>query len=732
MFFVFAGFLKGTGVNQSKPVFHINKTQGAIKIDGHINEKTWEEAQVVELKYEIMPGENIPPEVKTLCYLLYNENTLFVAFKAYDPHPEKIRAHLSDRDKFSKEDAVAIVIDTFNDQNRAYGFFSNALGIQIDEVFSDGGNVEDNSWDSIWNSAGRITPEGYEVEIAIPFRSLQFQRSKKNQVWGCTLLRLYPRDQFIQITNFPHNRSNSCLVCQFPTLEGIENVNPGLNIELDPTVTGFNTITKPVLSGSAGDTKKSDLEYGISGHWGFTPNLTLSGTVNPDFSQVEADIVQLDINKQFALSYQEKRPFFLEGKDFFTTLINAVYTRSVADPEWGMKISGKEGKNAIGLFVSQDNQTNFIFPGAQGSKPGYSTDYNTSSVLRYRRHIGRSSTVGVLYSDRESGDYFNRLGGIDGLLRFSKSDSLRFQALGSSTHYSKDIASKYAQKEDTITGYSTSIIYQRQTRAYGWGAKYEDFSPEFRADLGFVPQVDYRKGTTSAYYAIWGKKNSLFPHIRFDGELSQTWQHNGNLLEKNAELFVEIEMPLQTLMQFTFGTQKKIYNMTPFNLDYMGGYFRINPSGTILFNCRFNLGDEIDYANTRPGKWFYIRPLLTIKAGKHFSSTLSYSFSRLGVERGRLYRTHVIEGNFLYHFNKQAFFRAIIQYTDIARNPDLYDKPVDPGYKKFFSQLLFSYKLNPRTVFFLGYSDNYLGNWLVPLSQTNRTLFLKLGYALSL
>lgn len=730
--FIILTFHLWSHVGEESTVYQMRKTPGNIKIDGHIIEKAWEDALLVPVNNEIMPGENTVALIRTECLILYDDTNLYVGFRAYDPQPHKIRAHLADHDNAWSDDIVAIIFDTFNDKNRAFAFFCNPFGVQMDELLSEGGTVEDTSWDAIWYSAGHINDKGYEVEMAIPFCALQFQRSKQAQTWGFAQLRNYPRSQLHQITNFKHNRDNSCFLCQIPQIEGITGISPGRDIELDPTFTAFQTDKRNNFPGGSMEKADSEFDVGISAQWGFTPNLTLSGTVNPDFSQVEADAVQLDINTQFALQYPEKRPFFLEGIDFFSTLINGVYTRTLADPSWGVKISGKEGKNAIGFFVSRDEITNFLFPSAESTESASLDQGATATVLRYRRDIGKSSTLGFLFTDREGKNYYNRLTGLDGLFRFSDSDTLRFQVLGSSTRYPGDLAEEFDQKTDKLTGYAAYLSYQHQTRSYGWEMIYRDFSPDFRLDLGFIPQVNYRTGVIGGNYIYWGKRGEFLTRFEARGEVRQTQNHDGDLLERKAKMSIEIDMPLQSLVVITASTQKKVFNSVSFNQRFLDLYFKIQPKGGVFFRCSVNIGDEVDYSYARPGKLFLIEPRTTLRFGKHLFTSLSYSYSRMTLQEGRLYNAHLVQGQLIYHFNKRAFLRGIIQYTDISRNPALYFKGEAPIYKKIFTQFLFSYKINPRTVLFLGYSDNYLGLQDVNLKQTDRTFFLKLGYALSL
>ncbi|HZX10932.1 MAG TPA: DUF5916 domain-containing protein, partial [Acidobacteriota bacterium] len=675
---------------------------------------------------------NVPAPVDTECYLIYDTNQLYVGCRAFDPEPEKIRAYLSDRDEAWQDDSIGLIIDTFNDQNRAFAFFVNPLGIQGDEIMSNGGTQEDMSWDAIWDSAGQITDFGYVVEIAIPFRALQFQPSKEDQLWGFAPVRNYPRSRRHQISSFPLDRNEQCILCQLPKIQGFSGAEPGRNIELDPTVVGLYSEGREDYPDGPIKKLNSFGNAGISGRWGFTNNMTLSAALNPDFSQVEADVAQLDINKQFALYYPEKRPFFLEGQDFFETPVQALYTRSIADPDWGVKISGKEGKNAVGFFSSQDQLTNLIFPGSQGSSSGFLNRRSFSNVLRYRRDVGGGSTLGILMTDREGESYHNRLAGVDGLLRINKSDAITFQFLGSQTAYPDSLAQDYNQDTGELYGYAANIEASRQKKNYVLFGSYEDFSPEFRADLGFVPQVDFRNFEVGGGYLYIPTEKSFFSQINAIANYDQTNDHQGNLLERELEANIFLSGPMQSNFSTVVGIRKKVYKQEPFSQFFNHIFFSIRPTGTLQSGISLSYGDEIDYAHVRAGKYFQISPELNWNLGTHINMNFSYLYRWLKIDGEQLFLAQLPQMHFIYHLNNNVFFRAILQYQDIDRNLDLYEDDVETKTQTLFSQLLFSYKLNPRTVLFLGYSDNYLGFYDIRLTQTDRTFFLKIGYAWTL
>lgn len=318
----------------------VPRAASSVRVDGVLDEAAWGQALVLDLPFEIEPGDNVPPPVRTECLLAYDERNLYAAFRAFDPRVDQIRAHLSDRDAAYRDDFVGLMIDPFNDERRGFEFFVNPLGVQMDIARNDMTNddPEDTTWDAIWDAAGRVTGDGYVVEMAIPFTALRFPRTDGAQTWGLVAFRAYPRSVRYQISSVPFDRDLSGFFRQAGKIVGFEGVTPGRNLEFDPTVTGQRT---DVL-GDSGHLEKEDqkVEAGLSARWGVTPNLSINAALNPDFSQVEADAVQLDVNNRFALQYAEKRPFFLEGSDFFATPLQAVYTRAVVDPAWGASSPG--------------------------------------------------------------------------------------------------------------------------------------------------------------------------------------------------------------------------------------------------------------------------------------------------------------------------------------------------------------------------------------------------------
>jgi len=705
-----------------------------IKVDGVLDEPAWSQAVVVDVAFEVSPGDNLPAPVRTQALLFHTGTRLYVGFRAFDPEPAKIRAHLMDRDSAFSDDLVGVILDTFNDERRGYEFFVNPLGVQADLVIDEfSEESEDPSWDAIWDSAGRLTPDGFEVEIAIPFEQLRFQRVDGPQTWGVDVVRIWPRSNRVILVSQPRDRGRSCTLCQYSKLRGFAGAKPGRNLELDPTVTGTTSQVREDFPDGEMVSQGEEFEAGLTARWGITPNLTLLGALNPDFSQVEADAAQLDVNTQFALFYEEKRPFFLAGRAYYQTPIQAVYTRTVADTAWGVKVSGKEGRNAFGVYLAEDEVTNIVLPGVEGSDLTALDGNNLSGVVRYRRDVGRNSVLGVLFTGREGDGYSNRVFGLDGSLRLSDADTVSFQALGSATEYPDELAAEFAQPVGSFSGRALAFAYQHDSRYWDWGVEYDDYGDDFRADAGFVPQVGAREVDLFADYTFWGEEDDWYTEIELGGGWERAEDQNGGLLNNEYTLRGEASGPLQSFLFLRTTWQERGYRGQQFDYFSWGLYGRMRPSAWLNLELDGTFGGQIDYANVREGDRCYLQPTVSLFLGRHLQADFVYLFDRLDVDGGRLFTANLPQLRLVWQFSVRSFVRLVSQYADVERDPTLYLEPVDARSQEWFNQLLFSYKINPQTVFFLGYSDNHEGfeNDLerVDLTQRDRTIFVKIGYA---
>jgi hypothetical protein len=717
-----------------RPV-RIPRAASSIQLDGVLDEPAWRWARVMELEYEVRPGENTPPPARTEVLITYDDRNVYFGFRAYDPDPKAIRAHLADRDNFGSDDWIGVILDTFNDERRDFALLVNPMGVQMDFIETANSNSS-TEWDAIWSSAAQITDWGWSAEIRVPFSSLRFQRSARSQVWGFDAVRGYPRDQNRQFGLFPRDPNNNCYLCQAVKIEGFDGASPGRNLEVVPTVTGTRTDARQDFP--AGDLAKQDqkLDFGVTARWGITPNMILSGTINPDFSQVEADALQLDVNEPFALWYPEKRPFFMEGSDFFNTPLQAVYTRTLRDPAWGLKLTGKEGSHTVGAYVVQDNITNLIFPGNQGSDGTSLAMHSLATALRYKYDVGSNYTFGTLLTDREGDEYFNRVFGVDGNLRFTGRDSLTVQWLASRTRYPGQIVEDYDQPAGNFGSWAMDATYIHATRNLNLWGEFAQVGTDFRADLGFMPRAGTRGWAGGMEYYWLPGQNDWWSRFYIH---SWVVQHNdpdgGDLLDRSGVISFNYEgQPRQSHAFIQLTRKREVYEGVPFNLTQIQLHQCMKPTGNIYVYFNLNLGDRVDYANVRAGRRLGINPGTTYNIGRHLKLDLSYTFERLTESEGRLYTAKLTQATVSYQFNDRALIRWTGQYTNYDYNAALYMNPPDPPlYNHLFNQLLFSYKINPQTVFFLGYADNFQNDYVSPqdnrLLQSDRTFFMKLGYA---
>lgn len=706
----------------------VPRSSGEIKIDGELGDAEWQGAVQFELPYNTRPGENTPAPVKTIAYLTYDERNFYVAFKAFDPEPEKIRAHFSDRDSAYNDDFIGIVIDTFNDERRGFEFFTNPLGAQMDLFFDGVSGSESDAWDAIWDARGQITGFGYSVEIAIPWQSLRFPDGGSEKIWGIDLIRFWPREHRYRLSVHPMERGNNCYLCQSIKVRGMAGITPGNNLLITPTLTASRTdmrdpITAPM---QRGDTQT---DAGVTVEWGVTPNIIASGTINPDFSQVEADVAQLDVNNQFALFYNEQRPFFLEGADFFETLLDIVYTRNIADPDWGAKLTGKEGDHAFGAFATDDQITNLVFPGSQGSDIGSFDFASRAQVARYRQDVGNGSTIGALATDRRGGGYSNTVSGADGKFRFGENDFLAWQALHSRTEYNADMQAQFGVPAGVLQDTAYYMNYDHSTRNYGYWGEYFNIGEDFRADLGFLPRVGYDMYLGGGRYTWYGDAQNWYTEYGINGDWDLTHDSNGQLLEREIEAYLHVNSSLQSYLELGGLQSDVFYNGSFFDRSYVSLYGEVRPADGLFAALFVKRGDDIDFENTRPGKLAQFEPTLGMQLGRHLNADLSHIYEKFDVAGGRLYTANLSELRMAWQFNLRTYVRIIAQYQDIERNPALYLDPVDARSRSLAGQVLFSYKVNPQTVMYAGYSSGYIGDQQRDLTKAQQTFFLKLSYA---
>jgi Domain of unknown function (DUF5916)/Carbohydrate family 9 binding domain-like len=314
----------------------IPKFESEPAIDGKLDDEIWKKAAVFKDFYQIQPGDNIAPSRETVAYVGYDEKNLYVGFHAFE-EPDKIRATVAKRDDVSADDNVRFTLDTFNDQRRAYVFFFNPFGIQADSVLTDGSqNGPDFSIDVVMESKGVILEDGYSVEVKVPFKSLRYAGGK-GQLWGFNVGRRIPQLNNENDSWMPIERNISSLR-QIGKITGLNDIKTERTLEIVPSVTlgesGERIADASQQFGSRILNRPIKQDIGVSLKYQITPNVTLDAAINPDFAEVEADAPVVRANERFPIFFPEKRPFFLEGIDYFRTPLQVVNTRNIAIPMW--------------------------------------------------------------------------------------------------------------------------------------------------------------------------------------------------------------------------------------------------------------------------------------------------------------------------------------------------------------------------------------------------------------
>lgn len=686
----------------------VRRATAPIVIDAQLDERAWSEATPIPIAWEWYPSDDAPAPVETDVLVTFDDHNLYAAFRARDPQPQRIRARYQERDNDGGDDVVGLYIDPFNDDHRAYQFRVNPLGVQIDAINSDVEDTEDFDWDAIWDSAGRLTPDGYIVEIAIPLQQLRIPSRSGPQTWGLIAVREWPRDVAHRLRSTTTDQNRNCFICQFPDVHGFEIAARGRNIELTPSLTGSS-----VKNGDG------TIEPGISGRWAMTPGTSLQATLNPDFSQVEADAAQLDVNIRFALGFSEKRPFFSEGSDFFDTRFPLVFTRTIADPVGGLKLTGKSGPSSYGVLFARDEVTNVLIPGDQSSGIISIPGGSTSGILRYRHELGKRTTLGGLVTTRRGDDYGNRVLSTDGFHRITERDSVRFQLAGSQTEYPGG---------SSFNGHALLAGYTHNDRNWAWGAQYEELSPGFRADSGFVNQVGVRFGSAYAERRLRGGPERWFRNLYLGASVDSTRQFDGDWTEWGSDIYATYQGPHQTEIGIGLAPNQEFFAGTTYHNFRQSVSAEIQASRDVALEMEVRWGEAIDFTNRRAADFVTLSPVVKLNLGRRFGGEIAYDYQTFETEDGdRIFAVHLPQARLLYHLSRRAFVRAIVQYESLTREPAQYIRPVAREQRELLTQFLFSYRLNAQTVFLAGYSDNYEGD--VDLTQTDRTVFVKLSYA---
>jgi hypothetical protein len=711
---------------------HGSSGDGRIVLDGALDEALWTQATQIELAYENNPGDNTPATVRTVARVMHDDEALYIGFVAEDPEPGNIRAFLRDRDALYEDDFVGLQLDTFDDQRRAYEFFVNPVGAQADGVRENDADNGDNAWDGLWSSGARITERGYAVEMRIPFATVRFQDSRGPQRWGLRLMRIRPRDYLYVYFNEPRARGTACDLCAMRKIEGFADVRQGRNLEIVPTLTVRHAqIRVPAAAHTSGGARwrnpeGTEFEPGLDVAWAPTPNLTLNGTLNPDFSQVESDSAQLDLNSNFALFFPEKRPFFLEGADYFNTPLDVIYTRQIADPDIGLRVTGRSGRQAYGVVVARDATTPLLVPGVLGSSIRQLDQAANAMLGRYRYDLDAHWSLGAVATYRSGEDYRNAVAGVDA--RWQRGGhTFTAQWLRSDSHYPAGIR---GAGDDAPAGDALSANYRYSDSRWDVALSHLQIDPGFTADLGFIGQVGYRKSMIGGGRTWYGREGAAINSIVAYADWDISHDDAGRLLERELEGFVELTGPLQSTLRLGGLGRVRLWDGRLFDERWLTAYAKATLVPGMIVSLSLRSGDQLDLLASRVGTVEEWQPTLALDIGRGVNLNLSYTAQRLRRDGGEAYAVSLLDGRLSWQFDPRQRLRLSLQGSEVERDTRLYATPVTARNRDLAAQLLYAYRLNPRTGLYAGYSHGgYSDGSQTELTDRSRSVFMKLSYA---
>jgi hypothetical protein len=638
---------------------------------------------------------------------------------------------------------------------------ANPFGIQQDGRYVEGVGY-DTAFDTLWESEGKLTDRGYVVWMSIPFRSLRFP-STANQKWGVGFWRYIPRAN--EMSTWPLvSTSIEGDLNQYATLNGLERVSPGRNVQLIPY--GFFRSFRNLDSSEPNERQfvsdRGEIVGGLDAKFVFQDSFALDVAVNPDFSQVESDLPQVTVNRRFEVFFPEKRPFFQENSSFFQTPINLFFSRRIRDPRLGARLTGKKGPWAIGALLADDE--------APGRSVSESDPLFLSrarfGVLRVNRDIKSESTLGMIYTERSLDLGFNRVGGLDTRLKLNRNLVFSGQAVGSRTRSTDGV-------EQAGPAYEARVL--RRSRHLLYTLDYSDRSPGFVSETGFLPGPQLRRLLFSGRRI---RPPSLRPDVRsvrqhtdyrFRREgnhliswgptllLNRIWDHEHNQLHRFYDLGLGLEFTGETHLElFRIGDQELLrpgdvpaqVRSREFSHHRTGIFASTNFLSWVSFEAEYSQGTQINLLPTEGGE-----PDLVDLTRANFSLTFRpstsvrnenvYLLERL-LDRSsvaNVFNNHILRSRWDWQLTRSLSLRLILQYETVLSNPEWTSLERS---KNFNSDFLLTYLVNPWTALYVGYNDNrrdldllepelgITGRRPWAFLNDSRQFFVKFSYLLSL
>ena len=677
------------------------------------------------------PGDGVAVSQETRAFLSYDDKNLYIVFVCKD-EPQKIRARMAKREDIFEDDIVLVTLDTFHDRQRAYVFSVNPLGIQLDGITTEG-QSDDWSFDTLWRSEGRLTPDGYVVWMAIPFKSLRFPGSPA-QSWGIALARQIVRNN--ETSFWPYiTRRVEGFAQQMAPLEGLENISPGRNLQfipygiftrarlLDTTVPKFRT--------------ENDVRGGLDAKIVLRDAFTLDVALNPDFSQVESDEPQVLVNQRFEVFFPEKRPFFIENAGFFQTPMNLFFSRRIGDPQFGLRLTGRAGAWTIGGLAIDDRA-----PGKRVPVGDPLRDERAGiGAVRVRREFGKRGHVGGLVTSRDFGSTSNRVFSVETRFKLNPNWVLEGQVMRSYTR---------GANTSRVTGPAYWAELLHIGRHFFYGGHYNDRSPDFRSEIGFIPRVDIRQTQQYASY-LWRPEKSRLLNFGPSATALVNWNRAGQVQDWISTLQFSAEFTGGTYLSASRTEAMELFQNREFRKHTTSASFQTAWLKTLSFSGSYSWGTRPNYfptsgppflanfANASAGFTYRPRP--------KFRFDQNYIYARLGTREGStpagfssgsgIFNNHILRSKVNYQFTRELSLRAIFDYNAVLPNDGLI--PLERA-KEFNVDLLLTDFLHPGTALYVGYTDRYENLNINPTPtptlvrtgspdiSTGRQFFIKLSY----
>lgn len=738
-----------------------------MSIDGVLDEAVWRDAALLTGFSNYLPFDDRPAPDSTEVFLWYSPTAVYAGIRAYEPHGA-VHATMAARDRIDSDDYIQLLIDPFNDRRRAFVFGVNPLGAQADGIRSDGGGSTpasrgqtfggnppaniDLSPDLRFDSKGRITDFGYEVEVRVPLKSIRFQ-GVDEQRWAIQVLR-YVQHSGYQQTWTPARRGSAAFLGQSGSLDGLRGLRRDAVVELNPEFTWSHN---GVRSGADWRTT-DDPSLGGNLRWRVVPNVTINASMRPDFSQVEADAAQIPGDTRFSLFFPEKRPFFVDGSEQFETPNNLIYTRRIVQPDAALKLSGRFGRSQLALLSAIDDQD----VSATGK------DHPVFNLLRFRRDILTSSTVGFAYTDRSEGSRYNRVAAADARIVFRREYTFNAQMAVSGT---RDAAGTHRAPLWDLsvnrTGYRIGFLYS-----------FSGVAPDFQAASGFVPRADFVKGSFYNRFSWYGRPGSFLESWLMRQGLDAIWlydrfRHGDGVQETKVQVENVLNIRGGWVVSVTPVSESFLFDERRYR-DYAvlrrfpvigSDTLRFSPSSRTAtleglvrvatpqfrqFSGRFGaiVGRDIDFFETAAAQRTDLTADIDFRPSAQLRLTTSYLYSTYWRWRDgtTLSRANVPRLKVEYQINRPLFLRFVGQYDnrwrDSLRDP-LTNQPLlirqggqyavagEQLTRDFRVDWLLSYVPNPGTVIFVGYGASLTEDEAFRFRNLERVrdgVFVKLSY----